>query len=368
MPSTLSKAQRRTHRTLRIALAWVIAGLLVALWESNALERAGLAPSRAEILDHYFWLSLLCGLLGGGTYIFLLRDRLRNLPFLPAFGIMSLGILVVMVVVRMLAHMTGFTGLNGTGVNTGLVTWQFLGNFLGAAILMGATMLMVRLNDQLGAGTAGFLMGGYFKPRQELRIFMFLDMRSSTAIAERIGDTRYFQLLNDVYTDITDPVIYTEGDIYQYVGDEISVSWKLQRGIKGQRCLRCFFAIREKLQRRAAYYREQYGIVPVFKAGFHYGQVTTGEIGLVKKQTIFSGDVVNTAAHIQAACNEHGVEILVSKDLLDVLLLPPSRWNLRSVGEVPLKGKLRSITLYTVSPVQETTLPAVEPQADGPEA
>ncbi len=355
MPSNLSKAQRRTHRTLRITLAWVIAGTLGALWESNALERAGLPPDRSGMLDHYFWLSLLCGLIGGGVYIFLLRDRLRNLPFLPAFGIMSLVVLCVLLAWSVLRNMTVPTGEPLRSVLSGVITWQFLGKFLWGSLLMGGTMLMVRLNDQLGAGTAGFLLGGYFKPRQELRIFMFLDMRSSTAIAERIGDTRYFQLLNDVYADITDPVIYTEGDIYQYVGDEISVSWKLQRGIKGQRCLRCFFAIREKLQRRAAYYREQYGFVPVFKAGFHYGQVTTGEIGLVKKQTIFSGDAVNTAAHIQAACNEHGVDILLSKDLLDVLVLPPSKWSLRSVGEVPLKGKLRSVTLYTVSPVTDIT-------------
>jgi adenylate cyclase len=368
MPSQLSKAQRRTHRTLRIALAWVIAGSLVALWESNALERAGLQPDRAKVLDHYFWLSLFSGLLGGGAYIFLFRDRLRNLPFLPAFGLMSLGILIVLLVIDLSVMITSTVGLNHYGLLSALLTWQFLGTFLGAAILMGLTMLMVRLNDQLGAGTTGFLLGGYFKPRQELRIFMFLDMRSSTAIAERIGDTRYFQLLNDVYADITDPVTYTEGDIYQYVGDEISVSWKLQRGIKGQRCLRCFFAIREKLQRRATYYRDQYGIVPVFKAGFHYGQVTTGEIGLVKKQTIFSGDAVNTAAHIQAACNEHGVDILVSKDLLDVLALPPSRWSLRSVGEVPLKGKLRSITLFTVTPSLEVAPASTNTRTVGPAA
>ncbi len=368
MPSNLSKAQRRTHRTLRIAFAWVIVGVLMALWESNALERTGLPPYRMRMLDHYFWLSLSIGLLGGGVYMFLLRDRLRNLPFLPAFGIMSIGVLAVLVVWHIFRNTVGNDDMTPSSMLSGVVTWQFLGTFLWGSLLMGATMLMVRLNDQLGAGTAGFLLGGYFKPRQELRIFMFLDMRSSTAIAERIGDTRYFQLLNDVYADITDPVIYTEGDIYQYVGDEVSISWKLQRGIKGQRCLRCFFAIREKLQRRAIYYREQYGIVPVFKAGFHYGQVTTGEIGLVKKQTIFSGDAVNTAAHIQAACNEHGVDILVSKDLLDVLVLPPSKWNLRSVGEVPLKGKLRSVTLYTVSPVQDPLPSNADTRVTKPEA
>ncbi len=300
-----------------------------------------------DVLNNHFWRSLFAGLVGGGVYIFLLRDRLRRLAFLPAFGIMSTMVAIAVAVPHVLLPALTADSLPFAQL---LFSWSCLGDFLFWDILMGATMLMVRLNDQFGSGAAGFLLGRYLKPRQELRIFMFLDMRSSTAIAEEIGDTRYFQLLNEVYADITDPVIYSEGDIYQYVGDEISVSWQLHRGVKGQRCLRCFFDIQEKLRTRTEHYRQRYGIAPVFKAGFHYGQVTTGEIGLVKKQTIFSGDAVNTAAHIQAACNERGVDNLISKDLLDVLVLSPSKWSVRSVGEVTLKGKRRTIQLYTVAP------------------
>lgn len=349
MAVSLSKLQRRTRRTLRITLTWVLVGLVIALWESNALEGYGHDPERLRSLDAHFWRFLTVGLIGAGAYIFLLRDRLRKLPYVPALAIMATLILVALL--GWSAYRTGQTyePFMQAFLDRAL-SWWFLGQFLQWTLLMAATMLLVRLNDQFGSGAQSFLLGRYFKPKQELRIFMFLDMRSSTTIAEEIGDTRYFQLLNEVYADITDPVIYSEGDIYQYVGDEISVSWQLHRGVKGQRCLKCFFAIREKLQRRAEHYRRNYGFAPVFKAGFHYGQVTTGEIGLVKKQTIFSGDAVNTAAHIQAACNEHGVDNLMSKDLLDVLLLSPQRWSVRSVGEVPLKGKRRTMALYTVEP------------------
>ena len=349
MPATLSKLQRRTRRTLRITLAWILVGLVIALWESNALEAHGHDAERSRTLDTTFWRFLSIGLVGAGTYIFLLRDRLRKLPYVPALGLMAALILLALMAwtaFRASHDHDPFLDVFGDR----LVSWWFLGQFLQWTLLMAATMLLVRLNDQFGSGAQSFLLGRYFKPKQELRIFMFLDMRSSTVIAEEIGDTRYFQLLNEVYADITDPVIYSEGDIYQYVGDEISVSWQLHKGVKGQRCLKCFFAIRAKLQQRAEHYRKRYGFAPVFKAGFHYGQVTTGEVGLVKKQTIFSGDAVNTAAHIQAACNEHGVDILLSKDLLDVLVLPPDRWNTRTMGEVPLKGKRRTVALYTVEP------------------
>lgn len=348
MATTLSKIQRRIRRTLRITLAWVLVGLVIALWESNVLEYNGYPPDRLGTLDKHFWHFLTVGLLGSGAYIFQLRDRLRKLAYLPALAIMATLIMATMLC--WVAYRTTGSYYPFTTFPEKVVSWWFLGQFLGWTLLMAVTMLLVRVNDQFGSGAQSFLFGLYFKPKQELRIFMFLDMRSSTAIAEEIGDTRYFQLLNEVYADITDPVIYSGGDIYQYVGDEISVSWQLQKGVKGQRCLKCFFAIRDKLQQRADHYRKRYGFAPVFKAGFHFGQVTTGEIGLVKKQIIFSGDAVNTSAHIQAACNEHSVDILLSKDLLDVLLLPPDKWDTRSMGEVPLKGKRRTVALYTVEP------------------
>ncbi|MEZ4761421.1 MAG: hypothetical protein R2810_16785 [Flavobacteriales bacterium] len=74
------------------------------------------------------------------------------------------------------------------------------------------------------------------------------------------------------------------------------MSWPLRRGIRKQRALRCFFRIRRKLKERSPDYQARWGIAPIFKAGFHYGPVTMGQVGLVKKESIFSGDVVNTAA------------------------------------------------------------------------
>lgn len=351
MALTLSRIQRRAQRTLRITLTWLVLGVFGALFESNILAKHGLDPQREAVFNEYFWRSLFGGLLVGGAYTFLLRDRLRKLPYLSALGVMTGLVLIGVTALQgvlpaMLSPVPSFVAR----LKEVMLDWRFVGHCLYWSLLMAATMLMVRLNDQYGSGGAGYLLGRYHRPRQELRIFMFLDMRSSTAIAEQIGDTRYFQLLNDVYADITDPVIYSGGDIYQYVGDEISVSWKLNKGIKGARCIRCFFAIREKLKKRSAYYHDTYGTVPVFKAGFHYGQVTTGEVGLVKKQTIFSGDVVNTTAHIQASCNDYGVDNLVSKELMDVLSLKPSLFTVKAIGGIPLKGKRHMVDLFNITP------------------
>ncbi len=346
----LEKYRRRTRRTLRIALAWVGTGLVAAVLENNVLTANGVARPLMDQVNLYFWRSLLGGLVGGGIYIFLLRDRLRGLPFLQAFGVMSALVLPTVVFTHAVVPAAASSAPFAPTFLARFLTLQQLGQFLYYGLMMGGTMLMVRLNDQYGSGGVGFLLGRYYKPRQELRIFMFLDMRSSTTIAEELGHVRYFELLNDVYADITDPVVYSEGEVYQYVGDEVSVSWQLRKGIKGQRCVRCFFAIRRKLEQRADHYRARYGLVPQFKAGFHYGEVTTGEVGLVKKETIFSGDVVNTAARIQNSCNDHGVDNLLSKELLDLLRLPDHLYGRRHIGHIPLKGKRNEVSLWTIEP------------------
>lgn len=60
-------------------------------------------------------------------------------------------------------------------------------------------------------------------------------------------------------------------------------------------------------------YIDTYGLVPEFKAGIHCGKVTTGEIGVIKKEILFTGDVLNTSARIQGNCNPLGVNILISE-------------------------------------------------------
>ena len=58
---------------------------------------------------------------------------------------------------------------------------------------------------------------------------------------------------------------------------------------------------------------------------------------------------MNTAARIQNTCNEHGVDNLISKELLD-LLLPKGALPVREIGSIALKGKRSAISLWTIEP------------------
>src|SRR5207244_10556852 len=86
------------------------------------------------------------------------------------------------------------------------------------------------------------LLGRYHRPIAEDRIFMFLDLNDSTAIAAQLGPLRFNDFKNDFFHDIAEPVLETRGQIYQYVGDEAVVTWTTERGLRQGNCLRCVFS------------------------------------------------------------------------------------------------------------------------------
>lgn len=355
--ASADRSRVRMDRVLRITAVWLVVALVAALFEHVLLRQHGMPGTLLDRIDARFFPTLAAGLAGGGIYVFLLRDRLRHLPFTKALAIVTaLMLVVVAVTTAVLPALKGPMPF-GKALSDAFWSLDFLARYLYWTLLMGASMFMVRLNDQYGNGGIAYLTGRYHTARQEMRVFMFLDMHSSTKIAETLGNKLYFQLLNELYADITDPIVDARGQIYQYVGDEVSVSWPLRRGIGRHRCVRCFLAIREKLHKRAAHYRSRYGIVPTFKAGFHYGEVTTGEVGLVKKERIFSGDVVNTTARIQDICNTLGVDNLLSKELLDILQLP-STYVVREMGDIDLRGKREPMSLWTIVEAPEGRRPS----------
>jgi adenylate cyclase len=216
------------------------------------------------------------------------------------------------------------------------------------AAVIGISLMYTEVSENLGQGVLhNFFTGKYHTPKEEERIFMFLDMKSSTTIAEEIGHVRYFGMLKEYFSDLTNPIIRYFGEIYQYVGDEIVVTWTLKNGTLNNRCIQCFFEMKRAIQNQKTKYQNRFGQVPEFKAGFHYGKVITGEIGVIKKEIIFTGDVLNTTARIQSLCNGYGVDLLVSEPLMKKLDLRPP-FQMKAMGENALRGRGEKIDLFTI--------------------
>ncbi len=198
------------------------------------------------------------------------------------------------------------------------------------------------------------MMGRYRRPQVEERIFLFMDLRGSTTHAETLGHLRYSAMVRDLFQDVNRMVPRYEAEIYQYVGDEVVLTWDLHDGPRAVRCLLFFYAVQEAIQARAAIYQERYGTVPCFKAGMHAGPVTAVEIGDIKREIAYHGDTINTAARIQGMNNEYGRLLLISERMRELCGdLAPSGLRSEALGSILLRGKRIHVTIHAVERMDE---------------
>ena len=353
------KAKRNILRIIPFGLIWLLSGLVFLV-----VERAAMGEGVVGVIDidlEVFIFSQIAittvGLLVGAIELFYLNKvfakKSLTRKILYKTGI-YLGLLVVVTV-------TTYPIAASLELDTNILdrrVWEKLWAYLTSvthlstdlqlAVALGASLFYYEISENIGPGIlVNFFTGKYHSPTEEVRIFMFSDMKSSTSIAEKLGHIRYFELLREYYFDLSDAIIQYSGEIYQYVGDEIIVSWKFQEGIRDNNCIRTFYAMKEDLSKRAEWYQVEFGIVPSFKAGFHFGKVTTGEIGALKKEIIFTGDVLNSTARIQQLCNEYKVQLLLSGDLVKNLDLEPE-FKVKPLGNTRLRGKTEDMELFTI--------------------
>jgi len=216
------------------------------------------------------------------------------------------------------------------------VFWLTIGYFVVCSIIFSFIKIA---NEKFGSGVFfNILIGKYRTPKEEKRIFMFLDLQASTTIAEQIGHFKYSELIQDCFYQLNRIVNKYDAEIYQYVGDEAVLSWKYKNGLKKNNCVNLFFHFQNRIQKKEAYYLTKYNFVPVFKAGLHGGNLIVTEVGSVKKEIAYHGDVINTSARIQGECNKYNELFLCSNVLIEDLSLK-NNYNTEFIGDIELAGK-----------------------------
>lgn len=191
------------------------------------------------------------------------------------------------------------------------------------------------------------VLGRYRNPVREARVLMFLDLANSTSLAESMGELRVQSLLTRFFFDIDAAIVAHGGEVHAYVGDEVIVTWPLDDRMSGGRCIDCFFAIADSIAEKADSYRQEFGMVPGFRAGLHAGHVVISECGSSRHQLAYFGDTVNVTARLQEHCKEVGRNLLVSADLLGRMKLKPA-FAVEALGEVRLRGRAGAIEVFAV--------------------
>lgn len=192
-----------------------------------------------------------------------------------------------------------------------------------------------------------FLTGKYRTPVVENRAFMFLDLRASVQHAEKLGNALYSELIRDCFRELNYLVHKFEAEIYQYVGDEIVLTWESSVAQHNYNILGMFFAFEKVLQIKSEHFLNKYGIIPEFKAGCNAGEVTAVEIGVIKRDIAYHGDVINTSSRVQNMCNVLHHELLITSSIFNDEILP-KEFKIQSVGYHNLKGKGNETELFAV--------------------
>lgn len=361
--SLKGRTKRRVRQVLWITFFWTLAGALDALNTQSLALSQYMEPTAVYDFNSYFWVSVfsaaVTAILSGAILLFYLRDLFLTRSFGAALVfnsvvISALNFLFSAIFYDLFLSVKHRSSPLATDViekTQSILRSGFYGkSFIFWTIITFLTIVFLHVNDKYGPGVLGKLLTGrYHNPLQEERVFLFADINHSTAMAERLGHINFFNLLNDFFRDITNSIIDTGGEIYQYVGDEIVISWPMKKGINNANCIRCFYFMQEAIQKKAPKYLEKYGEIPYFKAGLHAGPVTSGEIGVIKKDIVYSGDVLNTTARIINLCHRYDTRILLSKYLLDRLNLPPHDLAPERMGIFELKGKKQKVEIYTLT-------------------
>ena len=320
---------RRFRTAITIMMVCIPVALVYQFIDEGRITIVGLVIGIA--------LAMPLALLEGSTF----DERMRRLPFSVAILTKAATYIVSLVVVfQSIGLVVGFVrGLTMDDFWASFVEPNFFYQ-VGASFVLYVVILFFRQLDRLlGPGVlVSYLLGRYHRPHREARIFMFLDLKSATTLAENLGHEAYLGLVNEFFRDISGPVLDSAGEIYEYVGDEVVLTWKEERGLKDANCIRVFFDIDAIIEKKQQRYLDRFGVVPEYKAGVHVGEVMTAEVGDLKKGLIFNGDVLNTGARIQAECARLGRRLVSSVDLFTRLDVP-DEWTAEEMGPVTLRGK-----------------------------
>jgi adenylate cyclase len=212
-----------------------------------------------------------------------------------------------------------------------------------------AVNFAVMLARLLGSRVAvSLITGRYRRPRKEERIVLFMDLRGSTKLAEQLGDERFHGFLNQVFSDVADPILEAGGEIYRYVGDEIIITWPVEGSPRDARCVECVFAIEEVLAGSRERYLSDYGAEPRLRGALHVGPLIVGEMGDLKREIVLLGDTMNTAARIENACRMFDKDVIASAPTLR-LFAPPAGVHAQSLGVVALRGKETELELFALT-------------------
>lgn len=212
-------------------------------------------------------------------------------------------------------------------------------------------MLILRIVSFIGGkNLLHLLTGRYQRPIQENRAFLFIDLKDSTKITEKLGVVRAREFISEFIFDVSKSITDNRGDIYKFMGDGIIAVWRHDNSSSIIDAITAVLEARNSLARRAKQYRERFGYEAEFRAGLHAGVVIASEQGDLRRSIEFNGDHINIAARLEQKAKDHDLTLVFS----DVVAAELSGTNYSPVGfeDEYVKGYSRPLKLFKLSQLE----------------
>lgn len=334
------RQERQVHLVAMVVAASAAAGLIYAVIQGN-LTPAGIASAVAHGVAISLILSVF-EIVSAQNGIF--RGWIGDLPFTASLVLRSA---VYAVVILLVQFAFIYLGNGGFGPES---TRDFWNAAIFAAIAAVAINFVVEVGNLLGARTfSNFVTGRYHTPVEESRFVLFVDIVGSTGLAERLGGIGIHRFLDRTFRVLTESVVDYRGEVLDYVGDELIVTWPERGGAVDGRPLQCFLAMRTALDEAAPRFEREFGAAPRVRGSLHFGPIIIGEIGDIKRAIVFNGDVMNTAARLEQLSREAEGGFLASSAAIG-RLDGASPSILRARGRVPIRGRADGMDVFGLAP------------------
>lgn len=327
----------RLARTLRMFAVILVSGMIGGV----LYVTSRLGTSRDDILIGLSYGLLISAAIGGFEMFAStgpLREALVSLSFTASLLIRSVIYAAVILLIQYFELGTRLVGLTPNPER---------GDFVSAIIFCAAFSIMMNLAIAVVniIGPRSFLYlatGRYHSPIEEERFVLFVDIAGSTGLAEKMGGLAIHRFLDQTFRVLTDSVVDYRGEILHYVGDEVIVTWSANDGAVDCRPLKCFLAMRAALAAKAARFEKEFSAAPRIRGSLHFGTVIAGEIGSVKRAIVLNGDVMNTAARLEALSRDVKGGFVVSRDAMNRFAATPPV-KLEDLGPRAIRGRADSI-------------------------
>ena len=194
-----------------------------------------------------------------------------------------------------------------------------------------------------------FLQGGALGGETRKVTVLFCDIRSFTAMSEKMEATEVVSLLNRYFTALGKCIAAHHGIINKYIGDAIMAIFgaPVQSENSAKDAFEAALDMRKALAELNKSFEAEGLPVLRFGIGIHTGPVFAGTIGAENRmEYTVIGDTVNTASRLESLCKTYGTDLLVS-GASAAEIAAAGTVQLDFVADAQIRGKEEPMKIFT---------------------